>query len=65
MGKGRSSGNNAKNQAEEAIEQVADSPWMEFLARFGYSTKGIVYIVVGALATFAATGWGGETTDVR
>lgn len=65
MEKGRAADSNDKNQAEEAIEQVAASPWMEFLARFGYATKGIVYIVVGALATFAAIGWGGETTDVR
>jgi hypothetical protein len=38
---------------------------MERLARFGYATKGVVYIVVGALATLAAFGLGGGTTDVR
>ncbi|HYY56093.1 MAG TPA: DUF1206 domain-containing protein, partial [Pyrinomonadaceae bacterium] len=32
---------------------------------FGYATKGAVYIVVGALATMAAGGAGGETTDTR
>jgi hypothetical protein len=54
-----------KNQAEEVIDDVAASPWMERLARFGYATKGVVYILVGALATLAAAGLGGETTDVR
>ena len=54
-----------KKQAEEVIDDVAASPWMERLARFGYATKGMVYIVVGALATLAAFGLGGETTDVR
>ncbi len=54
-----------KKQAEEVMETVADSPWMERIARFGYATKGVVYIVVGGLATLAAVGLGGEATDVR
>lgn len=54
-----------KRQAEKVVDDVAASPWMERLARFGYATKGIVYIVVGALATLTATGLGGETTDTR
>jgi hypothetical protein len=39
------------------------SPWVERLARFGYATKGAVYIIVGILATLAAVGMGGRTTD--
>ncbi|HYJ45378.1 MAG TPA: DUF1206 domain-containing protein [Pyrinomonadaceae bacterium] len=54
-----------KKKTEQAVDEVAASPWMERLARFGYSTKGIVYIVVGGLATLTATGLGGETTDTR
>ena len=54
-----------KEDAEEVMETVAASPWMELLARFGYATKGVVYIVVGGLATLAAFGLGGEMTDVR
>ncbi|HEX8843717.1 MAG TPA: DUF1206 domain-containing protein [Pyrinomonadaceae bacterium] len=54
-----------KEQAEEVIEDVAASPWMERLARFGYATKGMVYIVVGALAALVALGLGGQTTDLR
>jgi hypothetical protein len=54
-----------KEQAEEKIDKVAAHPWMEGVARFGYATKGVVYMVVGALATMTATGNGGETTDMR
>jgi hypothetical protein len=55
----------AKREADEVLEEVASHPWTERLARFGYATKGVVYIVVGALATMAAFGMGGETTDAR
>lgn len=55
----------AKQQAEEVIEDVAGHPWVERMARFGYATKGAVYIVVGALAMKAAFGIGGEATDTR
>lgn len=55
----------AKREADEVLEEVASHPWTERLARFGYATKGAVYIVVGALATMAAFGMGGETTDAR
>lgn len=55
----------AKRQADEVLEDVAAHPWVERIARFGYATKGAVYIVVGALATMAAFGMGGETTDTR
>ena len=34
------------------------------MARFGYVTKGAVYLVVGALAVGVATGMGGQTTDL-
>ncbi len=39
------------------------SPLVERLARFGYATKGAVYIIVGILATLAAMDAGGRTTD--
>src|ERR1043165_10306693 len=55
----------AKQQADEVIEDVATHPWIERIARFGYATKGAVYIVIGALATMAAVGMGGETTDTH
>jgi hypothetical protein len=54
-----------KEQFDEAAEQVARSPWVERLARFGYAAKGAVYIVAGALAVMTAAGVGGELTDAR
>jgi hypothetical protein len=39
--------------------------WIERLARFGYATKGIVYIIVGVLAVLTALDAGGQTTDTR
>lgn len=41
------------------------SPWVERLARFGYATKGVVYILVGVLAVLAALDAGGKATDTR
>ncbi len=54
-----------KEAADEVAEKVGKSPWVERLARFGYAAKGVVYIVVGALATLAAMGIGGETTNTQ
>lgn len=36
--------------------------WIEKLARFGYATKGFVYILVGILAVLVALDAGGDTT---
>jgi hypothetical protein len=41
------------------------APGIALLARAGYAAKGIVYIVIGALAARAAAGAGGATTDQR
>jgi hypothetical protein len=41
------------------------NPWVERFARFGYATKGIVYILIGALAVFAALDMGGQATDTQ
>ncbi|HEY0995824.1 MAG TPA: DUF1206 domain-containing protein [Gemmatimonadaceae bacterium] len=41
------------------------APWIERGARLGYAAKGIVYLVIGALAALAAAGKGGQTTDSR
>jgi len=51
----------AKHRTKEAAREV--SPWVDRLARFGYATKGLVYVVVGILALGVATGVGGYTTD--
>lgn len=39
--------------------------WVERVARFGYATKGVVYILVGVLAVLAALDAGGRATDTR
>lgn len=39
------------------------APWVEGLAHAGFAAKGVVYLVIGALALLAAVGRGGQTTD--
>ena len=51
----------AEHQAKKAAREAG--PWVDRFARFGYATKGLVYLVVGALALGVATGVGGSTTD--
>jgi len=41
------------------------SNWIEWLARFGYAAKGVVYAIVGVLAAQTAFGIGGRTTDTQ
>lgn len=41
------------------------SPWIVKLGRLGYASKGAVYVVMGFLATEAAFGFGGRTTDSK
>ena len=53
----------AKAHLREARRNA--SPFVEKFARFGYAAKGVVYVVVGALAAMAAFGSGGDTTGSR
>jgi hypothetical protein len=39
------------------------APWIEWLARVGYTAKGILYITIGYLAAQAGLGRGGRVTD--
>jgi Domain of Unknown Function (DUF1206) len=41
------------------------APWIERMARVGYTAKGILYITIGYLAAEAAFGPGGQVTDTR
>jgi uncharacterized protein DUF1206 len=41
------------------------APWIERLARVGYTAKGILYMTIGYLAAKAALGRGGRVTDTR
>jgi hypothetical protein len=49
----------AKSATRQA--QRASGGWVETGARFGYATKGVIYIIIGVLATQAAIGAGGAT----
>lgn len=55
--------NLSSDDITEPIEQAASNPWVEKLARLGYAARGVVYFVVGLLATQTAFGLGGKTTD--
>lgn len=55
-------GRNTRDHTEEAARHT--SLWVERIARFGYSAKGVVYVVMGVLAVLAAVNaGGGSTTD--
>ena len=53
----------AVGDARYAAGEAATSPAATMLARFGYLSKGVVYIIVGGLATRVAIGDGGKVTD--
>jgi hypothetical protein len=62
MAKRGSSVGDAARDAEKAARHA--SPWVEWIARFGYAAKGVVYMVMGILAVLAAVeAGGGSTTD--
>jgi hypothetical protein len=44
-----------------AVREAA--PWVKVLAHVGFAAKGVVYLIIGALALQAALGHGGQTTD--
>lgn len=39
--------------------------WLDRLGRLGFAAKGVVYLIIGAIAVRAAIGTGGETTGPR
>jgi Domain of Unknown Function (DUF1206) len=51
--------------ANRTARNAASSRWMTVLARLGYATKGVVYLIIGWLAVQLAIGAGGKTTDQR
>lgn len=55
------------SKLSHAADQVAADahPWIEPLARAGYSAKALLYATIGILAARLALGTGGATTDTR
>ena len=49
--------------AKHLARETATSPGMKALARFGYAAKGIVYLIIGALAAKLAAGAPNQTPD--
>lgn len=60
ISKAKTGAQDAQAAAQEAA--VHAIPWVEKFARFGYTAKGVVYIVIGILALQLAFGQGGEAT---
>jgi hypothetical protein len=52
----------AANRVAQHVQE-APSKGVEALARLGYATLGVVYLIIGVLATQAALGAGGRTED--
>jgi len=59
--------NSSLGLIEEQGKRIEKSagPGITLLARFGYAAKGVVYIIIGVLAAYAAFASGGRTTDSR
>ncbi len=53
--------------AQTVTRRVHEAPahWVATLARLGYATIGVVYVMIGTLATQAALGTGGAIEDTR
>lgn len=45
------------------VEEAAESPWAQRLARFGHLARGVTFCLVGVLAIEVAFGLGGKITD--
>src|SRR4029450_12941843 len=53
--------------AQTVARRVTEAPdhWVATLARLGYATIGVVYLMIGTLGTQAALGTGGAIADPR
>ena len=53
----------AAHDAGRTARETATNPWSTRLARCGFATRGVIYLLIGMLAGKAAIGAGGKTTD--
>jgi hypothetical protein len=51
--------------ARVGVNRPQDKHPLEWLARAGYASRGLVYVIIGWLAVVAAFGAGGQTTDSK
>jgi hypothetical protein len=51
------------HQAEQSARTTAEHPVVTRIARWGFATRGVLYLIIGGLALKAALGAGGATTD--
>ncbi len=58
-----SSVDDVKERSHDAVERASRSNWLEGLARAGLATRGVLYLVVAALAIQVARGVGDERAD--
>jgi hypothetical protein len=59
----RPSSGPVQQQVKQATKKAVANPWFERLARFGYASKGVVYLIAGLLTARAAFGLGGRAID--
>jgi len=52
-------------KVSENLEEAAENPWFERLARFGYVVRGLLYAAMGVAALTFAFGIGNKTVDQR
>ncbi len=52
-----------KERSQDAAERASRSNWLEGLARAGLATRGVLYLVIAALAVQLARGAGDEQAD--
>ncbi len=50
----------AAREAKEGTEESTSGGWIEWLSRFGYAVRGVLYVVIGILAVQLALGQGGD-----
>lgn len=57
--------NSTGDAASTASAKATGREWLSHLARLGYGSRGVIYLIIGGLALFAALGQGGGTTDTK